>query len=85
MSDAVDVQEGPVTTQSVFAGNFTVKAGVSKGVPVIAVRPGGSGDPYASLDVVERAAAAAERAFAVAELPDRLRAVEFVPFRASAS
>ena len=36
----VDVDGGTVTTtQSVFAGNFTVKAGVSKGVPVIAVKP----------------------------------------------
>ena len=36
----VDVDGGTITTtQSVFAGNFTVKAGVSKGVPVIAVKP----------------------------------------------
>ncbi|HEX6876061.1 MAG TPA: electron transfer flavoprotein subunit alpha/FixB family protein [Nocardioidaceae bacterium] len=37
--DAVDVQEGPVTTQSVFAGNFTVTAKVTKGTPVITVKP----------------------------------------------
>ena len=36
----VDVDGGTITTtQSVFAGNFTVKAGVSKGVPIIAVKP----------------------------------------------
>ena len=36
----VDVDGGTITTtQSVFAGNFTVKAGVSKGTPVIAVKP----------------------------------------------
>jgi electron transfer flavoprotein alpha subunit len=36
----VDVDSGTITTtQSVFAGNFTVKAGVAKGVPVIAVKP----------------------------------------------
>jgi electron transfer flavoprotein alpha subunit len=39
ITDAVDVQEGPVTTQSVFAGNFTVKAKVTKGTPVITVKP----------------------------------------------
>ena len=39
ITDAVDVQEGPVTTQSVFAGNYTVQARVTKGVPVITVKP----------------------------------------------
>lgn len=39
ITDAVDVQEGPVTTQSVFAGNYTVTAKVTKGTPIIAVKP----------------------------------------------
>jgi electron transfer flavoprotein alpha subunit len=42
ITDAVDVQaEGgsPVTTQSVFAGNYTVQAKVTKGTPIIAVKP----------------------------------------------
>ena len=39
ITDAVDVQEGPVTTQSVFAGNFTVQAKVTKGTPFITVKP----------------------------------------------
>ncbi len=39
ITDAVDVQAGPVTTQSVFAGNFTVTAKVTKGTPIIAVKP----------------------------------------------
>ncbi len=39
ITDAVDVQEGPVTTQSVFAGNYTVQAKVTKGTPVITVKP----------------------------------------------
>lgn len=41
ITDAVDVQpgeDGPVTTQSVFAGNWTVQARVTKGVPVITVK-----------------------------------------------
>src|SRR4051812_20957079 len=39
ITDAVDVQEGPVTTQSVFAGNYTVTAKVTKGTPIITVKP----------------------------------------------
>jgi electron transfer flavoprotein alpha subunit len=39
ITDAVDVQAGPVTTQSVFAGNFTVTAKITKGTPIIAVKP----------------------------------------------
>ena len=43
ITDAVDVQPGadgaPVTTQSVFAGNFTVRAKVTRGTPVITVKP----------------------------------------------
>ncbi|WP_427890957.1 electron transfer flavoprotein subunit alpha/FixB family protein [Kribbella sp. GL6] len=39
ITDAVDVQEGPVTTQSVFAGNFTVQAKVTHGTPIITVKP----------------------------------------------
>jgi len=43
ITDAVDVQAGdggaPVTTQSVFAGSFTVQAKVTKGIPIITVKP----------------------------------------------
>jgi electron transfer flavoprotein alpha subunit len=42
ITDAVDVKvdgDTVVTTQSVFAGNFTVDAQVTKGIPVIAVKP----------------------------------------------
>jgi electron transfer flavoprotein alpha subunit len=46
ITDAVDVQPGdaddggdPVTTQSVFAGSYTVQARVTKGVPIITVKP----------------------------------------------
>ncbi|MBT0769723.1 electron transfer flavoprotein subunit alpha/FixB family protein [Kineosporia sp. J2-2] len=49
ITDAVDVQagaEGPVTTQSVFAAAFTVTASVTKGVPVITVKPN-SAEPVA--------------------------------------
>jgi electron transfer flavoprotein alpha subunit len=42
ITDAVDVTagaDGPVATQSVFAAAFTTKSAVSKGVPVITVKP----------------------------------------------
>jgi len=42
ITDAVDVQpgpDGPITTQSVFAGNYSVQARVTTGTPVITVKP----------------------------------------------
>jgi electron transfer flavoprotein alpha subunit len=42
ITDAVDVEsgaDGPVTTQSVFAGSYTVRAKVTRGTPIIAVKP----------------------------------------------
>ena len=43
ITDAVDVEAGeggaPVTTQSVFAGSYTVNATVTKGTPIITVKP----------------------------------------------
>ncbi|MEO6472294.1 MAG: electron transfer flavoprotein subunit alpha/FixB family protein [Aeromicrobium sp.] len=42
ITDAVDVQAGSggvETTQSVFAGNFKVQASVTKGTPIVAVKP----------------------------------------------
>ncbi len=42
ITDAVDVQAedgAPVTTQSVFAGSYTVQAKVTKGTPIITVKP----------------------------------------------
>ena len=39
IADAVDVEADGTTTQSVFAGGYTVKAKVTTGAPVIAVKP----------------------------------------------
>ena len=39
ITDAVDVSDAGVTTQSVFAGNFTVQAKVTTGTPIITVKP----------------------------------------------
>jgi electron transfer flavoprotein alpha subunit len=39
ITDAVDIAEGGVTTQSVFAGSYTATAKVTKGTPIITVKP----------------------------------------------
>jgi electron transfer flavoprotein alpha subunit len=42
ITDATEVtagDDGPITTQSVFAGSYTVQARVTKGTPIIAVKP----------------------------------------------
>ncbi|MFJ8605305.1 electron transfer flavoprotein subunit alpha/FixB family protein [Streptomyces shenzhenensis] len=42
VTDAVDLEagaEGPVVTQSVFAASFTTRSRVSRGVPVVTVKP----------------------------------------------
>ena len=39
ITDAVDVAEDGTTTQSVFAGNYTVQAKVTTGTPIITVKP----------------------------------------------
>jgi electron transfer flavoprotein alpha subunit len=42
ITDAVDLEtgdEGPVVTQSAFAASFTTKSRVSKGIPVVTVKP----------------------------------------------
>jgi electron transfer flavoprotein alpha subunit len=61
ITDAVDVAAGddgtPTTTQSVFAGNYTVKAKVTRGTPIIAVKPN-------SATPEEAEGAGAEEAFA---------------------
>jgi electron transfer flavoprotein alpha subunit len=48
ITDAVDVHEGPVTTQSVFAGNYTVQAKVTQGTPIITVKPNAAAPEEAS-------------------------------------
>ncbi len=54
IADAVDVEADGTTTQSVFAGNYTVKAKVSSGAPVIAVKPNSTApDPAAAAGTVE--------------------------------
>ncbi|MGE9697852.1 electron transfer flavoprotein subunit alpha/FixB family protein [Streptomyces sp. CH6] len=57
ITDAVDVEageQGPVVTQSVFAASFTTKSRVSRGVPVITVKPNSAPvEPVAGAGAVE--------------------------------
>ncbi|MEU6441535.1 electron transfer flavoprotein subunit alpha/FixB family protein [Streptomyces sp. NPDC047046] len=60
ITDAVDVEagaDGPVATQSVFAASFTTKSKVSKGIPVITVKPNSAAvEPAAAAGAVEELA-----------------------------
>jgi electron transfer flavoprotein alpha subunit len=84
ITDAVDVQpdEGgdgtPVTTQSVFAGNYTVNAKVTKGTPVITVKPNS-----ATPEEAEGAAAVEEFAATVSESARKAQIVASQPRQAS--
>jgi electron transfer flavoprotein alpha subunit len=68
ITDAVDVQPGEgggvVTTQSVFAGSYSVKATVTKGTPIVTVKPnsaapeeaaGAAADEVVTLEVSDAA------------------------------
>jgi electron transfer flavoprotein alpha subunit len=82
ITDAVDVQPGdeksPVTTQSVFAGNYTVAARFTKGTPIITVKPN-------SATPEESAAPAAREDFAVtvSESAKKAKIVASQPRKAS--
>jgi electron transfer flavoprotein alpha subunit len=54
ITDATDVAADGSTVQSVFAGNWTVKASVTRGVPVITVKPNAiSPEPAPAAEQVE--------------------------------
>jgi electron transfer flavoprotein alpha subunit len=73
ITDAVDVQAGdggPVTTQSVFAGGWTVQAKVTTGTPIITVKPNSTAPEQVS-------GAGAVEEFAVT-VPDSAKAAKVV-------
>ena len=77
ITDAVDVRAGdagPVTTQSVFAGNVTVTAEVTHGVPVITVKPNS-----VTPEPVDGAAVVEPVTVAVSDLAKTARIVERRP------
>jgi electron transfer flavoprotein alpha subunit len=75
ITDAVDVQAGeagPVTTQSVFAGNVTVTAEVTHGVPVITVKPNSvTPEPVDGAALVERVAVSLSDLATTAKIVER--------------
>jgi electron transfer flavoprotein alpha subunit len=81
ITDAVDVQAGdggPVTTQSVFAGNYTVTAKVTKGTPVITVKPNA-----ATPEAAEGAGTVEEFAATISEAAKRAQIVASQPRKAT--
>ncbi|MGZ5399664.1 MAG: electron transfer flavoprotein subunit alpha/FixB family protein [Nocardioides sp.] len=84
ITDAIDVQadEGgdgtPVTTQSVFAGNYTVTAKVTRGTPVITVKPNS-----ATPEEAEGAAAVEEFAATISDSAKKAQIVASQPRKAS--
>jgi electron transfer flavoprotein alpha subunit len=75
LTDAVDVQvgqSGPVATQSVFAGNYTVRAAVTKGTPIITVKPNSATpDPVTAEAVEEAVPVAVSETAKAARITDR--------------
>jgi len=78
ITDAVDVEEGPVTTQSVFAGNYTVTAKVTKGTPIITVKPNS-----ATPEEAEGAAAVEEFAATISDAAKTAQVVASQPRKAT--
>ncbi len=78
ITDAVDVADDGTTTQSVFAGNYTVNAKVTTGTPIITVKPN-SATPEES----EGAAAVEEFAATVSESAKKAQIVASQPRQAS--
>ncbi|HET7277356.1 MAG TPA: electron transfer flavoprotein subunit alpha/FixB family protein [Dermatophilaceae bacterium] len=77
ITDAVDVQAGASgveTVQSVFAGSYTVKATVTKGTPIIAVKPNS-----ASPEEAPGAAAVEDLDVAISDLARSARITESKP------
>src|SRR6478735_9082356 len=65
ITDAVDVQEGGVATQSVFAGNYTLTGKVTKGTPIITVKPNSAAPEEVAVTISD----AAKKAQIVASQP----------------
>jgi len=82
ITDATDVEagdgQGPVTTQSVFAGNYTVRAKVTRGTPIITVKPNA-----ATPEETEGAAATEEFAASISDSAKKAKIVASQPRKAS--
>ncbi len=78
ITDATDVQEGGVATQSVFAGNFTVTSKVTHGTPIITVKPNA-----AAPEEADGAAAVEEFAVTVSDAAKKAQIVASQPRKAT--
>jgi electron transfer flavoprotein alpha subunit len=81
ITDAVDIQSDggtPVTTQSVFAGNYTVQAKVTKGTPIITVKPNA-----ATPEQAEGAAAVEQVSVSISDAAKTAKIVASEPRKAS--
>ncbi|ABL81328.1 MULTISPECIES: electron transfer flavoprotein subunit alpha/FixB family protein [unclassified Nocardioides] len=69
ITDAVDVEADGTATQSVFAGNYTLKAKVTKGTPIITVKPNSAApEEAAGAGTVEEFAATVSDAAKAAQI-----------------
>ncbi len=78
ITDAIDVAEDGTTTQSVFAGNYTVTAKVTKGTPIITVKANS-----ATPEEADGAAAVEEFAASVSDSAKKAQIVASQPRKAS--
>lgn len=78
ITDAIDVDADGTTTQSVFAGNYTVTAKVTQGTPVITVKPNS-----ATPEEAEGAAAVEEFEATVSDSAKKAQIVASQPRKAS--
>jgi len=69
ITDAVDLDAEGVATQSVFAGNFTLRGKVTKGTPIITVKPNSAApEEAAGAGVVEQVAVTISEAAKTAQI-----------------
>jgi electron transfer flavoprotein alpha subunit len=73
ITDAVGVSEGFVADQSIFGGSYTVKSQVSKGTPIITVRPNSTAPvPAPAQPAEERVSVPLSEAATKAKILDRV-------------
>jgi electron transfer flavoprotein alpha subunit len=73
ITDAVGVGDGLIADQSIFGGAYTVKARVTKGTPVITVRPNSTApEPAPAQPVEEQVAVTLSPAATLAKVLDRV-------------
>jgi electron transfer flavoprotein alpha subunit len=73
ITDAVGVNDGFVADQSIFGGSYTVKSSVSRGTPIITVRPNSTApEPSAAQPTEEQVSVSLSDAATKAKVLDRV-------------